>query len=272
MPAYEDRYVAFVDILGFRKLIESVTEGRTDPLWIVHLLRAVHDPPRIDRETDQSLKGVCIASGGFRAQSISDAVVISADLDLWGLYHICYSLTKLATELLVRGIFLRGAITKGKLYHDEKTVFGPGLVRAYDFESRVAYFPRIVVTRDVCIDVEAKQYEFPWDSNFKDILLQADDGPIYLNVLERVVADLKTMDRDKAPSRDELMRNKQYAAIDIMRDEIQDCFDASTDDPSIFKKMQWFARYWNRVIPNDLVPPITGPGAALDNRPVSASS
>jgi hypothetical protein len=40
-----------------------------------------------------------------------------------------------------------------------------------------------------------------------------------------------------------------FQLFDIIRDEIQDSFDASVDDPKIFEKVQWFAAYWNRSVP-----------------------
>jgi len=43
----------------------------------------------------------------------------------------------------------RGGVAIGDIYHDDEAVFGPGLVRAYDIESNVAKFPRIVVDQEV---------------------------------------------------------------------------------------------------------------------------
>ena len=43
----------------------------------------------------------------------------------------------------------RGGVAIGDIYHDDEAVFGPGLVRAYDIESNVAKFPRIVVDHEV---------------------------------------------------------------------------------------------------------------------------
>jgi hypothetical protein len=61
-----------------------------------------------------------------------------------GLLHMLYSLTSLSFELLCLGYFVRGAIALGKLYHDDEMVFGDALVRAYELETSVARFPRIL--------------------------------------------------------------------------------------------------------------------------------
>ena len=42
---------------------------------------------------------------------------------------------------------MRGAIVKGKLYHDDQIVFGSALVRAYELESTVVNFPRRFLSR-----------------------------------------------------------------------------------------------------------------------------
>jgi hypothetical protein len=257
MSAYEERYVAFIDILGFRELIGSLGKGMPYQV-ILELLREVHEPPRLDTPTS-AVDGAKIASGGFRAQSISDAVVLSADLEPWGLYHLCYSISQLAITLLERTIFIRGAITKGMLYHDDKTVFGPGLVRAYDFESKIARFPSVIVSRDIVHDIEMAKLNFPWTENFKDILMRAQDGPLYLNVLDRIATELNGM-VGRLPH--ELRTDPRYGAIELLRDNIQIKFDGSTDDPKIFEKIQWFAAYWNEVMPGHIMPPILGPGVA----------
>jgi hypothetical protein len=226
------------------------------------VLRKVHQPPRLDTVEVPRLaqSEYHIGSGGFRAQSISDAVVLSADAEPWGLYHICYSISELAVNLLKQGIFIRGAITKGKLYHDDKTVFGEGLVRAFDFESRIARFPRVVVTTDVVQDINAASQNFPHDSNFKDILKQADDGPMYLNVLHDICTSLKFALYGEPPTG--FTAEAFFAHVKQVRDKIQGEFDTSFDDPTIFEKLQWFARYWNHTLPDGIIEAIHGPAVA----------
>jgi hypothetical protein len=44
---------------------------------------------------------------------------------------------------------LRGGVAEGDIIHDEEGVFGPALIRAYELESRIAMFPRVVVDEPV---------------------------------------------------------------------------------------------------------------------------
>nr|WP_317187917.1 hypothetical protein [Acinetobacter gerneri] len=51
-------------------------------------------------------------------------------------------------------ILLRGALTIGEIYHDENMVFGPAMVEAYELESKVAEFPRIILHDKIEADYE----------------------------------------------------------------------------------------------------------------------
>jgi hypothetical protein len=67
---YEQRYCAFVDILGFQGLIDQLRHGKLGVRDLRSLLKQVHDPRQI---------GAYIQRGSdFRVQSISDAVAMSS--------------------------------------------------------------------------------------------------------------------------------------------------------------------------------------------------
>jgi hypothetical protein len=115
----------------------------------------------------------------FRAQSISDAVAISTVANLDGLIRLFMAIENLAVELLKEGYFIRGALVRGKLYHDDRMVFGEALIRAYELENTIVRFPRVIVVRDVMQDIEEGCSGFFTDrkSDFERHLEQADDGP-----------------------------------------------------------------------------------------------
>jgi hypothetical protein len=164
---------------------------------------------------------------------------------------------------LFEGFFIRGAIVKGKLYHDEKMVFGEALVEAYRLENNVVNYPRVMVVRDVVQD--AKDL---WNEGYKEQLRQAEDGPYYLHVLRALQNDIGR----------ELLNNKDVNAehsdqlayyVEIAR-QIQKRFNEAVDNPQHFKKVQWFARYWNDIVCEH---PVQGlnriKGAGLDPKPAS---
>jgi hypothetical protein len=253
MAEYEERYVAFVDILGFRNLVQKVAKGDLDAAGLKDLLQIVHERPN---PSVRELK----EGADFRAQSISDAVALSSALIPEGLDYLFYTVGQLATELLQSGIFIRGAITKGKLYHDERMVFGEGLVRAYDIESRIARFPRVVITRDVALDVARFKKVGPWSTHFRSTLKQADDGPMYLNFLAEIAVWV-----DGSLEHFSVKGTSGHPILELiekMSKAIQQAFDESIDEPDIVEKMQWFSAYWNETIPKGIpgIEHIVGPG------------
>src|SRR6476620_10610175 len=122
-PEYNERYCAFIDMLGFGELISNLQYGGTPLHALRDLLSKVHNPP--------ATNAGALARSDFRAQSISDAVALSAATNAAGLGAIIHSVNQLAVDLLTQGFFIRGALVKDRLYHDDKMVFGNALVRAF---------------------------------------------------------------------------------------------------------------------------------------------
>jgi hypothetical protein len=241
---YQERYCAFVDILGFRQLIERLNDdvGQFDALRnLLMRVHGTHSGTLADKKASD-----------FRAQSISDAVAISTAPTQEGLADVFEALQLLSVDLLVAGYFVRGAVVRASLYHDDRMVFGNALVRAYSFESEVARYPRIIVAREVREDIirfSAKPNNVISRPKI-DCLRQSSDGPMYLNVLEPVVSLFKKKEHpyEKLSAAEEA-RYRSYLSI---RDRIQERYEESMDTPRHFEKVRWFARYWNEEIPQKL--------------------
>lgn len=231
--AYEERYCAYIDILGFADLMADLRRGKVPYEAIRDVLRRIHkpyDPKIIDFEHCD-----------FRAQSISDAVALSTKCTMSGLSMLFAAVRELAKRSLHEGYFLRGAVCKGLLYHDETTVFGEALVKAYRLESEIVKFPRIMLTKEVVDDAMSSTSR----EEFREHINQADDGPFYLHVLWHVRMLLNVLkERNYEPAGSE-HRLEWYAK---MREMIQRRFDESVDTPRHFEKVQWFANYWNLTI------------------------
>jgi len=238
--SYTVRYCAFIDVLGFRELIYQLSRGALSAEMLRDLLRIVHESPRSEHVAS-------FPGSDLRSQSISDAVCLSAASSPYGLAHLFYSIKQLARQLLETGFFVRGAIVKGRLYHDERTVFGEALVDAYRLESQVVRYPRIMVTKDVMEDTSRfleQGYE-----DFFDSLNQSDDGPYHLHIL-RLMILRKTND-----TRDTLAWNRTAK-------QIQRRYREAVDNPRDFEKVQWFAKYWNGTVSEAAceIDEISGPG------------
>jgi hypothetical protein len=138
---HEQRYCAFVDIIAFSDLIESLRNGNVHFETIRDLLKQIHQPH------DPQFVG--LGDTDFQAQSISDAVALSTRSTVNGLAMLFDTLERLSLALLHEGYFTRGGVCRGMLNHDTNMVFGEALVKAYKLESEVAKYPRIMLTKDV---------------------------------------------------------------------------------------------------------------------------
>ena len=245
--AYEERYCGFADILGFTDLIGDIRAGKEKFEAVRNLLEQIHSP------RDSQVVGV--GEADFQAQSISDAIVLSTRLTVSGLGIITEAFERLVLNALHEGYLTRGAICRGLLYHDKQTVFGEALIRAYNLESKVAKYPRIMLTKQVHDDAEASNLAH----YFKNHIQQADDGPFFLDVFRHLKDRLEIAKKQLVDNRPHPMLFR-FATI---RDKIQERFDNSVDTPTHFEKVQWLANYWNITFRNEADPSfhgITGPG------------
>jgi hypothetical protein len=112
---YEERYCAFVDILGFSQLVEGLRDGSTSFTSLRELLTKLRKSRHVPDPFPDS---------DFRAQSISDAVALSTKPSAASLSLLFGTLEVLTIDLLAQGFFVRGAVVKDRLYHDDSVVFG----------------------------------------------------------------------------------------------------------------------------------------------------
>jgi hypothetical protein len=130
--AYQDCTIAYIDILGFRELVRS---DQVDTI-----LRAMRIIRRRLRKIDE------VPNSPLRHTMFSDTIVLSAELTDEGIETLIHNVAFLTSELFTKGVFCRGAITSGQLYHRGATIFGPALIDAWELERQLAIFPRILVS------------------------------------------------------------------------------------------------------------------------------
>ena len=92
---YEERFCAYIDILGFRELVRGLHEGTVPFGALKKALRQIHKPPT------NAIFGLDDAD--FRVQSISDAVVMSTVPTASGFQYLFFASEILALELLYSG-------------------------------------------------------------------------------------------------------------------------------------------------------------------------
>lgn len=154
---YEERFTAFIDILGFK---DAILESKVDALIkIIQLLRseAENKPYIIERENYMVFMagpGENSASDKFHSSReisvFSDLIVISYavcnDISILNnLHKLLHSIYFIQEHLANNSILIRGGITCGELYHKGDICIGPALLRAYELEKSHALFPRVII-------------------------------------------------------------------------------------------------------------------------------
>lgn len=135
---YEDRLVLFVDILGFKKIIER---SANDPAEVERVIMAIRRLNEIGSDELFESKQVT---------QFSDCLVLSYRVEeRSSVFEMIAEVGYALVGLVEMGFLLRGGISVGKLLHTNELVFGPALVRAYELESKVAINPRVVVGSEV---------------------------------------------------------------------------------------------------------------------------
>ncbi|QGQ25618.1 hypothetical protein F1728_24325 [Gimesia benthica] len=139
---YEDRLVAFLDLLGFSNMVQ---ERRDDDVeFVVNLI------PDMLR-TNQ----VNILRDDLQITNISDSIIVSvkakSDEILKDLFNLCVIIGNLQHELALNGYYMRGGISVGKLVHDSERnlIVGPAYIQAYLLESKQSIVPRVVIGKEV---------------------------------------------------------------------------------------------------------------------------
>jgi hypothetical protein len=153
---YEDRIVAFIDILGFRQMINEtikddiVNQDKIDILAaVLTMIKVEFEKVAEDSELPYS----------FMITYFSDSIVLSVRRDYnIGLLTIFEILKRIQIRLIDRKILLRGGVVIGKIVHQENMIFGPAMNDAYDLESKSALYPRITIDPDV-MEMSASENE-----------------------------------------------------------------------------------------------------------------
>jgi hypothetical protein len=135
---FEERAVAFVDVLGFKSLVEqaaSSNKALNQLSELVALLEGV--VPKLDQTVDRSIPHHLIP----RHNCISDCIILSAPVSdagrssYNGLEVVIMRVIQLTHFFLDAGYLIRGGISVGKVWHTDSNIVGPAYQEAYLLEA-----------------------------------------------------------------------------------------------------------------------------------------
>lgn len=157
---FEDRAVAFIDVLGFSSFVNEACNANVALVKLQGLFDLLNNAiPTLDKSVSEAVPNELIP----KHICISDSIILSAPLRTslqgWSQYSgldvIIMRAIQLTHMLLNSGYLIRGGISIGKVCHIDNNIVGSAYQDAYKLESK-ACMPRIILS------AEAEQY---WKSN-----------------------------------------------------------------------------------------------------------
>lgn len=144
---YENRLVAFIDILGFSEMVNHTIEDAKNIRCLTAALKSLYDK-FWQWEADGTYSS-------FAFTQFSDSIVISSLAETTDSFEMLQQLLLGVVELVDSyGILVRGGIACGALIHDKVMVVGPAMNEAYYLESKIAKYPRIIIAKELKEQIE----------------------------------------------------------------------------------------------------------------------
>lgn len=229
---YSTKIVAFIDILEFKDIIKKC-KNESQKKLLFSIMEYIKDIK------DHNYKGTLRQDEiGKEITVFSDSIVISYDLNenLQGqVFCILMDIIQLQLDLAGQGIILRGAVTMGEIYHKNEIVFGPAMVSAYELESKIAKYPRIIV------DNQLLEYASMNPSSQNGSAMELS-----------YILELLSEDKDKWLYIDFLSQNQELddpndinRIFYILKKKITE--GIQNEDPKIVEKYEWLRNYYNSI-------------------------
>ena len=178
---YEERIIAFVDILGFKNIIK---ESETNDQKLKTIYQALDFLKTREESNEWNLKFIEIEEEAQRkglenfditkntnCSCFSDSIIVSVAVANEKTNEIASTLISnlayIGAKLLSEGILIRGGLTIGKLIHNNNgVIMGQGLIDAYELENRIAKYPRIILSDKLIsrlnTTIDSKKNRYPY--------------------------------------------------------------------------------------------------------------
>jgi hypothetical protein len=143
---FREKFIAFVDILGWRGFVEAAEAGTGTTLD--ELLKLLDTFGTGDERLRFDKYGpICCPKSSyaernldFRLTRISDCMIVSTEISPAGLINLIHHCWDAAMMLLQKGFMCRGYVTRGTIYHTNEHPIGSGYHSVLDNEKVVSVF------------------------------------------------------------------------------------------------------------------------------------
>jgi len=164
---FQDKFIGFVDVLGFGSLVERAERG--EGMTLSSIQEALEDlGTEADKESVEKYgPSICPEAPrvkpdvDFQLTQVSDCVIVSTEISPAGVITLTNHCWMVATKLLSRGLMCRGHIRRGTIAHKGARFIGTGYQEAVKHEKTVSILqrcPEECGTPFVEIDAGVKEY------------------------------------------------------------------------------------------------------------------
>lgn len=153
---YEDCYVVFLDILGMKNLLEKEYSEVKKIFNVIEAALVLYGNTQIIGQ------GNFISKKQVRVSVMSDSIVISITKEVAQSFSKIIGISSYIISEVLNSldepIFIRGGISVGKLLHNDFSVFGPGLSKAYILECEKDKYMRCIIDKEIYKSSDFKNY------------------------------------------------------------------------------------------------------------------
>lgn len=152
---YSEYYVAFLDVLGFKKLVLS--SRKEDKKKIEEYFQLIEEVTeylkKIKIKAERELGSIIISDSVILSVPVGESITEKVD----NLRNLCVAVGKIQFALALKNIWLRGAISSGQAYFNptDNQVVGPAYVGAYLLEGTQAKYPRVILDNKIIKELES---------------------------------------------------------------------------------------------------------------------
>lgn len=213
----KQHFVAFLDILGFSEMVASDV-GSEYQTNLSKLFRC-----------HQSAASIFKDDPNCTITQFSDSIVIAKPFTAKEFDWFAIKVAEFQRLLLDEGLICRGGIVVNKHFSNGTFTFSAGVIDAYRIESKIARFPRVVISPDLIGLIFPDHHEYP------SYLIKEDDGLFFLDYIG-------------------IFKHKNHNNLKNSINNIVSDLSHS-HNPSLREKGMWLSIYSDVVLGTDLTPP-----------------
>lgn len=197
-------YTALIDVLSYRfRLEQDILSGGFSFKSDLEGALSVFDS---------------VNSAIFGVQAISDTIIMTCSTHE-NFEEFLRILKAVYIAFLERGLYVRGGVAYSRHFQSGRLTYSHAVARAYEIESKVAIYPRIVIDKNI---VEMYRGSADLPEIFGKNLLARHNGSCFINVLDQ----------------DNWCHIYESASVTYEKDRL-----SLIDNEAAFAKHQWFENY-----------------------------